>query len=171
VTPGALLAEFRSLGVTLGAEGGRLLYTAPRGTLGHHLRAEAKRCRRELLALVAAGQGIPSGTRLFFVAADARPCWPDGPHKQNELPLHMWTWQGGPGWVYAADIPPPPHGPALWPRHRRRCPSCDGRDLGISWQTCVNSEKRLQVRCVACRAHVAYLAVKPHNPELEWLAS
>jgi hypothetical protein len=147
------------------------LYTAPVGALPADLKDAAGWWRRELLALVVAEEGIPPGVRLFFADADARPCWPDGPIKAKDPPLYMWTWEGGPGWVYAADRPPPSTVPALWPRHRRRCPGCDGRNLGVSWQTCKNGERRLQVRCVACRAHVAYLALRPDNPELEWLTS
>jgi hypothetical protein len=125
----------------------------------------------DLDAAFAVEQGVPKGARLFFSSADARPCWPGGPIKDKDPPLYFWTWEGGPGWICAADRPPPPHAPALWPRHRRRCPGCDGRDLGVSWQTCVSGEKRLRIRCGACRAHVAYLALRPDNPELEWRAS
>jgi hypothetical protein len=125
----------------------------------------------DLETAFAADRGVPRGARLFFSSADARPCWPDGPHRKNESPLYLWTWEHGPGWVYAADRPPPPHTPALGPRHRRRCPGCDGRGLGVSWKKCTSGEKRLQVKCEMCGAHVCYLTVKPDNPELEWRAS
>jgi hypothetical protein len=124
----------------------------------------------DLDAAFAVKSDVPPGTRLFLVAADARPCWPDGPIRKKDESLYMWTWEHGPGWVYAADRPPPPHAPALWPGHRRRCPACEGRDLGVSWQVCKNGEQRLQVRCLACGAHAGYLGLRPDNPELEWRA-
>jgi hypothetical protein len=43
--------------------------------------------------------------------------------------------------------------------------------LKVVWQVSKNEEKRLQVKCGSCGAHVAYLKRRPDNPDLEWLTT
>lgn len=56
MTAPALLAELRQRGVTVRADGGKLRFVAPRGTLTDELRQAIQRNRASLLALLAAEQ-------------------------------------------------------------------------------------------------------------------
>jgi hypothetical protein len=113
-----MLAEARLAGLTVRAEGGRLIVRGPR-----RLEAMARRLlsrKAELLKLLpgadetpggtlaesdadeAAGRYYypPSGTPLYFQDEAGRPC--------SRGEAYLWTWEGAPSWFHVSAYPVPP---------------------------------------------------------------
>jgi hypothetical protein len=156
-----LLAELQLAALELKLRNGKLQCRSLRhGSVSKYYRRQIDKCRPGLLALVMADSGLPPGTRLFFEGDKSALCWPEE--------SVQWTWEGAPSWLFTADRPLPPCEPALHPRSGRRCRVCQQALPGVSWQTCMNGEKRLRLACQRCGVFCGWLKKDPRNPDLIW---
>jgi hypothetical protein len=104
----------------------------------------------------------PVGARLFFGDAAGRPCAPED--------AFLWTWEGAPAWFRAGEYALPAHDLTLWAGASKRCRSCVGRELRLSWQEFRNGVKHLRCDCALCGRFVGHVGAPPGNPDVEYQA-
>lgn len=98
MTPAALLARLRALGVDLRADGDALRYRAPAGVLTPELRQELIEHKEELLELLRPAT-LPAGCAVRFVGPSPVIL---GPHGENPIDFRFdvdkQAWVHDPGW-------------------------------------------------------------------------